>query len=206
MERLILFLLIIVSGASFQERQSINLFLNNPFDLQKFKTKKGGSNSGWVRGENYFFKPQEEGVYFRFFLFYPRGFVYDRNENRKLYVKPGDGLEIVTFKPPGKYRETFIDPTETLIQVTAAYNDPDLPELALVGLDSTSIKKRLGTPAIRKDSCLIYLYKEFGLSLHISNGAVDWIYYLRANTELKPSNLPANFTALKKRKLQFEKR
>ena len=204
--RIIILVIASITLSSFQERPDIDSFLKNPFDLQKFKKKKGSSNSGLVRPQDYFYKPKEKGVFFRFFLFYPRGFIYDRNENKKIYVRPSDGLEVVTYKPLGKYRDTFIDPTETPIQVTANYNDPDLPELALVGLDSITIKKKLGEPLVRKDSCYIYLHKEYGLALRVSKGVVEWLHYLRANVPLMAGSLPEEFTGLKKRKLQFERK
>lgn len=50
-------------------RDSINDFLDNPFDYHAFKRVKKMSNSGSGRKETYYFKPNKEGMYYRYFLF-----------------------------------------------------------------------------------------------------------------------------------------
>jgi hypothetical protein len=141
-----LFLFILSFAIFSQEKPSTYALLKNPFDLQKFKKAKGFSNSGGADVQAYYFKPDIEGVFFRFFIFSrTAAFVYEGSENKKKSVRPGTGFQIITYKPLGKYRDEYFDPIETLIEVTASYNDPDLPELAFIGLDTLIIKNKLGT-------------------------------------------------------------
>lgn len=174
-----------------QEKPSTNALLINPFDLQKFKKAKGPSNSGGADVQAYYIKPKENGVYFRFFLFnQTQAFVYEANENKRKSIRPGTGFQIITYKPLGKYRDDYFDPTETLIEVTASYNDPDLPELALVGLDTLIIKNKLGTDFIRKDGCFIYAKENNVLLLKIAEGLVTCLKYTRLNRKLTPAAIP----------------
>lgn len=172
----------------FQEKTSTNDLLKNPFNLQEFKKAKGPSNSGVADVQPYYFKPEEKGVYFRFFIFKSlHTYIFSENGNQKIHVPYGTGFQIITYKPVGKYRDSYLDPTETLIEVTTSYNDPDLPELAFVGLDTMSIKKKLGSNFIRKDNYFIYSNDDRALVLSISDGAVKCLKYARLNTKLTKS-------------------
>ncbi len=105
---------------SIQEKISTDALLQNPFDLQQFKKAKGPSNSGGADVQPYYYKPDEKGVFFRFFLFRsPQTFMYSGNGDKKFPVRSGTGFQIVTYKFLGKYRDAFLDPTETLIEVVA---------------------------------------------------------------------------------------
>ena len=166
----------------FQKGSSTEALLKNPFDLQKFKKEKGPSNSGVADVRKYYFKPQEKGIYFYFFLFRSsQTFVYKGTEDKKTIVRSGTGFRIVTYKPLGKYRDSYFDPTETLIEVEASYNDPDLPELAFVGLDTISVKKKLGVGFVRKANCFLYSKNENVLVLNITDGVVRCLKYARLN-------------------------
>lgn len=182
---------ILIISFNFQEKTSTNTFLKNPFDLQKFKKAKGPSNSGGADIQKYYYKLSEQGVYFRFFIFRSPGtFTYSGNGNKKQSVPYGTGFQIVTYKPLGKYRDAYLDPTETLIEVVASYNDSDLPELAFVGLDTLSVKKKLGDNFIRKNNCFIYAVDNYALVLKINEGFVKCLKYARLNTTItKNSNI-----------------
>jgi hypothetical protein len=174
----------------FQKNPAQNTFLQKPVDLQQFKKAKGPSNSGIADIQQYYFKPAEKGVYFRFFIFRsPNTFIYSGTENKKQHVPYGTGFQIVTYKPPGKYRDAYLDPTEMLIEVTASYNDPDLPELAFVGLDTVTIKKKLGNHFIRKDNYFIYSADNNVLILNITEGVVKCLKYTRLNAKIANTNM-----------------
>lgn len=132
-----------------------------------------------------------KGIYYSFFLFEPLiGYVYSYDGNKQIKVRQENGLEIVTYKPYGEYFESYFDPTETLIEVTARYNDYDLPELAFIGLDTLTIKNKLGTKFMRKGDCILYYKGNCVLTLHIERNAVNWLKYTRLNFNLKSNNVP----------------
>jgi hypothetical protein len=187
-----------------QENPSANALLSNPFDLQKFKKAKGPSNSGLAREEKYYHKPAHKGVYFCFFMFRSPGFVYSPSADKKESVRSGTGLEIVTHKPLGKYRDNYFDPTETLIEVVAWYNDNDLPELAFVGLDTTVVKGKLGDRFIRKENCFIYSNVNNALVLNISGSTVKWLKYTRLNTAITRYNIPEGLTVNMNKNLKVQ--
>jgi hypothetical protein len=192
----LIFILIVSLGL--QEKTSTDALLKNPFDLQKFKKAKGPSNSGGADVQNYYYKPEEKGVYFRFFIFRSLNtFIYSDNGNKKHGVAYGTGFQIVTYKPLGNYRDAYLDPTETLIEVVASYNDPDLPELALVGLDTVNVKKKLGDNFIRKDNYFIYSADKNALVLSINEGVVKCLKYARLNTKLSKDSSMEALTEMK---------
>ncbi len=189
----IVYLFMFFLVVSFLNKNDKNLaaLLKNPFDLQKFKQKKGQSHSGGAYNKKYYFKPNVKGMYYQFFLFEPLlGFVYNKDGSRQIKTRKENGLEIVTYKPKGIYSESYLDPTETLIEVTLRYNDYDLPELAFIGLDTATLKSKLGTSFFRKNDCLLYYKNNCVLTININKGIVDWIKYTRLNFSLKSSNIP----------------
>jgi len=190
-------LLIFSMGIHLQEKTSTDALLQNPFDLQRFKKTKGQSNSGGVDVQSYYYKPAENGVYFYFFLFRsPQTFMYSSNGDKKYPVRSGTGFQIVTYKPLGKYRDAYLDPTETLIEVVASYNDPDLPELAFVGLDTVIIKKKLGVNFIRKNNSFLYTKDNYALVLNIFEGKVKCLKYARLNTKVTQNSIPERLTEI----------
>lgn len=161
--------------------------LANPFDLQKFKKIKGQSNSGGAPKNSYYFKPVTKGFYYRFMMFRPMtGYIGEIPSNDIHYE---GGLTIITYKPFGKYRSSYFDPTETLIEVVAIMNDNDLPELAFVGLDTVKIKKKLGEDFIRKENCFIYTNDKNVLVFKIKDKRVEWLKYTRLNYFLNKDNI-----------------
>jgi hypothetical protein len=189
---------LIVSMSGFPQKPAIGTFLKNPFDLQQFKKIKRGSNSGVSRSEKYHFNPDTKGRYFYFFLFpAPGAFVYSVKGDKQERTRSGSGFQIVTFKPDGKYKDAYLDPTETLIEVVAVYNDPDLPELAFVGLDTVMVKEKLGAPFIRTNGCFIYSHENNALILNVSSGVVKCLKYIRMNTKITGVKIPKGLTEMK---------
>lgn len=190
-------LLMLSMDSTVQDKTSTDALLQNPFDLQLFKKAKGPSNSGVADDQPYYFKPAENGVYFYFFLFRsPQTFMYSSNGDKKYPVRSGTGFQIVTYKPLGKYRDAYLDPTETLIEVVASYNDPDLPELAFVGLDTVIIKKKLGVNFIRKNNSFLYTSDSHALVLNIFEGKVKCLKYARLNTKVTQNSIPERLTEI----------
>lgn len=184
-------------------RDSVNEFLSEPFDLYAFKRKKNGSLSGGVSFKDYHFKPSIRHVGYRFFMFEPRNtnYVVDGREMRHSKVGYSgaskenlrfseDGLVVKTVQPFDKYKDKYDNPNEILIEVVAKYNDFDLPELAFIGLDSLSIIKSLGVPDFYRMKCLIYQYKNKALILKLNYKSVIWLKYvsLKPGVELAGEN------------------
>jgi len=138
-------------------RDSLNKFLIKPFALFEFKKKKGMSNSGGVEAKKYYYKPNKKGMYYQYFFFSKLKGYIGRNKNNILRKK--DGLIITVYKKLGKYQYEYNDPTEELIEVKAKFNDFDLPELAMVGLDSNIIIERFGHPDIFQTNNIVYQYE-----------------------------------------------
>lgn len=156
-------------------RDSINQFLDKPFDLYGFKKIKGANSTGG-RNEEYYLKPDREGMYYRYFLF--SGLQGYLGSNKDRIVRKEDGLEITVYKELGKYRHEYIDLTEELIEVRAKFNDLDLPELAFVGLDSNTIVNKLGQPDLVKSQCMVYQHNNKALILNVNNKRVEWLKYV----------------------------
>ena len=192
MRRLVLILTVVITTSfSYQTEKTVDNLLTTPFDLQNFKKVKGQSNSGGASKKLYYFKPDTKGMYYRFFLFQPlTGYKYVAGGKRTIEVRLQNGLQIITFKPFGKYQYDYSDPTETLIEVIAHYNDKNLQELAFIGLDTLSIKSKLGNKFLRKGGCFIFHYDKNVLTLKIKNGTVDWLKYTRLNFKLNKNNIP----------------
>lgn len=172
-------------------RDSINKFIQSPFNLISFKKYKNGAHNSGIRLCKYHFHPSMEGVAYKFFSFGPkrtnqisRGKKIRRENlgyigtSKKRTVIKQDGLVIKTFQPKNKYLHNYSNPTEILIEVTAKYNDFDLPELAFIGLDSLSIIKKLGKPDRLIRKFLIYENDSKVLILKISKNKVEWLKYI----------------------------
>lgn len=158
------------------DRDSTNAFLDNPFDLFQFKQTKKMSNSGGGKHEDYYLKPKKEGMYYRYFLFSNLQGYLGTNKN-KIILKE-NGLAITVYKELGIYRYEYIDTTEQIIEVKAQFNDFDLPELALVVLDSLSIIKKFGKPDFIKINCLVYEHNNKVLVLKLDKKRVVWLKYI----------------------------
>lgn len=167
---------------------AIDSFLLEPFDLYNFKKIKGSSNSGFRHGKSYQHQPSKKGIYYDFFFF--SGMIGYIGFEKANLVRNEDGLTITTFKPEGPHQQLYDDPNEILIEVKARLNDPGLPELAFVGLDTTVIQNQLGPKNFEFSNCWIYTYKERALILRIEKGKVEWLRYIHMMEELTEGHLP----------------
>ena len=163
-------------------RDSINIFLSKPFDLFEFKKRKERSNSGGSIAEDYYYKPNHDGFYYRYFLFSDmKGYI---GTNKKRITRIENGLELTVFKETGDNQYKYTDSTEKLIQVKARFNDFDLPELAFVGIDSTTIIQKFGDADFSNENCLVYNYKNYALILKIEKEKVKWLKYLNTKEDI----------------------
>ncbi len=157
-------------------------FLFKPFDLYEFKKVKKGANSGAGGQKDYYFKPSYKGIYYHFFIFGSNGRCYIEKDT--LFRE--DGLNIITYKPLGKYQNDYLDPDEELIYLEAHCNDFDLHELAFIGLDTIEIKKRLGNFTFKKENCAVYSYKKKALILGLLHSKIKWLKYIYMSEPLTP--------------------
>lgn len=164
-------------------------FLARPFDLQAFKQKKNQSNSSGGNGKSFYYRPGEKGIYYTFSLFEKGGGYIGKTPGTDLRLE--DGLVITTFKPPGKNQHMYLDASETLIELTSRYNDPDLPELAFHGIDTAQVKTKLGEPRIRKPGWIIYTSGTNVLLLHETRGRINFLRFIRMNFKLTADTIPA---------------
>ncbi len=176
-------------------RDSVNEFLKQPFDLIKFKEKKRSSNSGVGKKKDYYLKPKKEGMYYQYFLFSRQtGYTGTNKDN---IIRKADGLGITVYKELGQYRYDFIDPTEELIEVRAKFNDFDLPELAYIGLDSAIVIKKLGKVDFYQKNCLVYQFENNVLILNILNKKVNWLKYTKTKKGINITDIDDIFNMKK---------
>lgn len=172
------------------KRDSVNLFLENPFHLHAFKAKKKYSNSSALGKQPYHWVPNKEGIYYTYLVFGDgRGYWGTNKQKLVLHV---DGLSIVVYKELGERQHMYDDPTEELLEVKARFNDADLPELAFVGLPSSAIKKRFGKEDFQHKNCWVYQHQNKILIFRMSDERVEWLKYV----VLKPQANPRDFDAL----------
>lgn len=165
-------------------------FLLCPFDLYKFKKKKGGSLGGGADGQSYFFKPGFKGFYWGYMMFgdgMGKGYI---GKNKKDTVEMDNAIDIITYRPK-EYGYSWDCPGEVLIRVIENCNDFDLPEMAFVGLDTTDVAKKLGSGYYVKDSCMVYSKNNVALILKINDWKkVGWLKYVLLKEALIKDNLP----------------
>ncbi len=178
----------------------IDSFLAKPFDLLSFKAKKNGSNWGITELKDYHDQSIFKGQGLKFFMFEPKAVNYVSN-GRKMrrsnlgyigkikinYAFLEDGLILKTLRPISK-EYSFSDPNEVLIELTAKYNDFDLSEMAYVGIDSSEIVQIFGKQSFYKKDCLVYANNKAAFVLHLKNGVVDWLKYVRLSPKIKNSS------------------
>lgn len=172
------------------KRDSLNQFLEMPFDLHAFKTKKKYSNSSAMGKQPYHWVPSKKGIYYSYMIFgIGRGYLGANKQ--KLFQH--DGLRIVVFKELGERQHIYDDPTEELLEVQASFNDLDLPELAFVGLPTTSISKRFGKEDFQHQNCWVYQYENKVLILNVDQGVVKWLKYVVLKHQVNPRDFDALF-------------
>jgi len=125
--------------------KELNDLLSDPLNLQFFKKlKPQHSNSGGANKFNYYYKPNYNGFYYRYFVF--RGFTTD-------------GPHIITYKK-GMNVSGYMDTSEVFIQLSSDMVDKDLGKINLLSFSKTEILKKFGNNYLSKGNTLIYQYNK----------------------------------------------
>ena len=157
-------------------------FLESPLDIHAFKSKKGSSNSGGVRSEIPYFKPEQVGFHYQYMLFPTPA---NLDEGTRF-----GGFRLIVFKP-GRVVGNYTDPGEKLVGLFCAYKDPDLKAANLVGVSDKEMEARFGAPAAKHNKFWHYYYKNFHLLLRFNQGKVDQFRYMKLKNDLPQAQVTA---------------
>ncbi len=153
-------------------------FLENPINLQEFKTTKGQSLSSVTNGLEYHFRPKiKDSIYYHYTTF--------PNDSLWTEISP---IDIVVFKY-GKNKHSWNDKTEILIEFTVSGNDNDLKKANLVGLTKNELESQFGTEYKVFDNRIVYSNKNKALIIELKNSRVEWFKYIKLSTENIDSTL-----------------
>ncbi|WP_452231350.1 hypothetical protein [Lacinutrix sp. MEBiC02595] len=155
----------------------LHSFLENPLDLQEFKTKKKRDVTTSVsNGKAYYFNPKNKDS-----IFYSYFFPDFKKESIKID-------EIVVFKY-GKNKHTYEDETEALIEFRIFNPDSDLGKANLYGLTKTELESEFGTDYLTFDNGIAYSNKNKILTIELNNSKVKSFRYVKMNTDNVDQNL-----------------
>ena len=164
------------------EKNSENLkltsFLENPIDLQEFKTKKQQSLSTVVNRKEYYLNPKINDSILYLYSFLPNDPFQSKIEQ----------LEIVIFKF-GKNKHSWEDNTEILIELKVKVQDINLGKANLVGLSKTELESEFGTEYLTFDNGIIYSNKNKVLLVEFNDSKIKSYNYIKLNTEKIDKNL-----------------
>ncbi len=143
--------------------------LTNPLDLQAFKKlKPRHSNSGGANKVDYYYKPQQKGFYYFYFVFNGRD---------------THGPRITTYQK-GSEVSGYMDTAEVFIQLTCDRADKDLGKLDLVGSSINDLVKKFGGNYLKSGENWIYQYYNTILILH-GKEKVTWFKVTLLNKSFK---------------------
>nr|WP_299383085.1 hypothetical protein [Allomuricauda sp.] len=146
-------------------------FLEDPIDLQKFKSKKNGRvTTSVTNGLNYYMKPK-----FKDSIFYAYNFI---TEN----IGPNGVNKIIVFKY-GPNKHNYKDETEILIEMRIFNKDPDLDKANLIGISKKELELKFGTDYRILDNRIIYSNNNKVLILLLKESRVKSYRYSKLNTE-----------------------
>ena len=153
--------------------------MENPIDIIEFKKTKISSNSGGGTKMNCFYKPNAEGLYYDYFLFYkkPPGVSESQMFNQLT-------LTVYKLGEIGHYEDT----NEILISVQSSLADPDLGKLDLVGKSPDEVLAIFNGPNLKKDGKLIIYSRNNVIVLDIFAGRVRSFRYAKLNFEMTNGN------------------
>ncbi|MWW26906.1 hypothetical protein [Algibacter lectus] len=158
------------------EKNSGNLrltsFLENPIDLQDFKSKKKQSLSTVMNGKEYYLNPKINDSILYLYSFLPNVPFQSKIEQ----------LEIVVFKF-GKNKHSWEDNTEILIELNVKAQDINLGKANLVGLSKTELESEFGTEYLTFDNAIVYSNKNRVLIVEFSDSKIKSYNYIKLNTE-----------------------
>jgi hypothetical protein len=164
------------------ENLKLTSFLENPIDLQDFKTKKNKNVTTSVNnGLEYQYHPKINDS-----IFYGYNFITDN-------IGQKGANEIVVFKY-GENKHRYEDETEILIELRIFNKDSDLGKANLIGLSTTELESEFGTDYLTLDNRLIYSEKNKILILELENSKIKSFNYIKLSTEKIDSDLIRKIT------------
>lgn len=169
-------------------------FLSEPINLIEFKKKYGSSNSGQLKPNKYYYKPEDEGFYYKYMLFNSLGF--RKNPMRYLNGKimsEGDlfksfQIYVYHFGNTGSF--DFYDKNEVLIGFRSAGIHEALGKANLVGKTLQEIEELFGNDYIVMGNIKIYQHNNRVLSLKLNSSKVEWIKYYHQSSKVEKEKIP----------------
>ncbi|GAA4244803.1 hypothetical protein [Winogradskyella damuponensis] len=153
------------------ENSKLISFLENPIDLQKFKSKNNGNVTTSVNnGLKYQYHPAINDS-----IFYGYNFITDS-------IGPKGINEIVVFKY-GENKHRFEDETEILIEMRIFNKDSDLGKANLIGLSKKELESEFGNDYLTFDNGIAYSNKNKVLILELENSKIKSYNYIKLSTE-----------------------
>jgi hypothetical protein len=151
--------------------QNLTSFLENPLDLQKFKSKKNRNvTTSVTNGLKYQYHPAINDS-----IFYGYNFITDS-------IGPKGINEIVVFKY-GENKHRFEDETEILIEMRIFNKDSDLGKANLIGLSKTELESEFGIEYLTFANGIAYSNKNIVLILELDKSKVNSYRYVILNTD-----------------------
>ena len=153
------------------ENSKLISFLENPIDLQKFKSKNNGNVTTSVNnGLKYQYHPAINDS-----IFYGYNFITDS-------IGPKGINEIVVFKY-GENKHRFEDETEILIEMRIFNKDSDLGKANLIGHSKAELESEFGIDYLTFAKGIAYSNKNKVLILELNKSKVNSYRYVKLNTE-----------------------
>jgi hypothetical protein len=147
-------------------------FLENPIDLQDYKSIKGESLSSVTNGLNYHYHPNIKDSIFYNYSAFPTDSTWSELEP----------VWITVFKF-GDKRHSWDDKTEILIELSVKGKDSDLKKANLIGLSKTELETKFGTDYLTLRNGIAYSHKNKVLILELNKSIVNSYRYVKLNTE-----------------------
>ena len=153
------------------ENSNLISFLENPIDLQEFKTRKNRNvTTSVTNGMEYHFNPKlSDSLFYNYYYHY---------ENVSHLISN----QITVFKY-GQNKHTYDDKTEYLIELDIRTNDSDLGKANLVGLTKTELESEFGTDYLTWNNGIAYSSKNRIVILELENSKIKSFRYIKLNTE-----------------------
>ena len=174
--------------------QYLKDFLSEPINLIDFKKRYGPSNSGQLKANKYYYKPKDEGFYYKYMLF--NGLGFGKNPMRYLNGKimsEGDlfnsfQIYVYHFGHTGSF--DFYDKNEVLIGFRSAGMHEALGKANLTGKTLQEIEALFGNDYIEAGNIIIYQYNNRVLSLKLKSSKVEWIKYYHQSSKVEKEKIP----------------
>ena len=168
------------------ERIKLEELLNNPLDLENYKTEYGTSNNGAAATRDLYYQPDTMGFYYRYMLFHKlRNVLVSHPSESDLFYK----FQIVVYKF-GETVGDFYDANEELIAIECAMENETLGDLNLYGMENVEVEQKFGEPDRVEEMQSFYVNDNAVLSLHYTLMSdsmnerikVDWFKLVHINS------------------------